>query len=78
MMHHRLLAEAALESPARAPWRRGADGGGAARRAVVADTPGALSDSGYDLEDSFLDEDGACALCYLSKPHTHGYIDLLI
>ena len=61
-MHQRLLAEAALETPARAPWRRGADDGGAARRAVVADTPGALSDSGYDLEDSFLDEDGSCAI----------------
>ncbi|KAK9842445.1 hypothetical protein WJX81_000518 [Elliptochloris bilobata] len=56
-MYHRSLATAALQTP-REPWRGRAAAvvdGAAAQRAVV-DTPGARSDSGYDLEDSFLDE----------------------
>jgi hypothetical protein len=56
-MYHRSMAEAALASPACALWPRGPRGGcGGAARPAAADTPGARSDSGYDLEDSFLDE----------------------
>jgi len=56
--YHRSMAEAALASPACALWPRAprGGGGGAAQRPAAANTPGARSDSGYDLADSFLDE----------------------
>ena len=54
-MYHRSLADAALQTP-REPWRGRLGAPGAPQHQVVLDTPGARSDSGYDLEDSFLDD----------------------
>ena len=54
-MYHRSLAAAALQTP-REPWCGRTSGAGAPQHQAVLDTPGARSDSGYDLEDSFLDD----------------------
>ena len=66
-MYHRSLADAALQTP-REPWRGRAGGVCAPQPHAVADTPGARSDSWYDLEDSFLDDcEGAPFLCCIRK-----------
>ena len=66
-MYHRSLAAAALQTP-REPWRGRAGGAGAPQHQAVLDTPGARSDSGYDLEDSFLDDSqGAPTLRFLGS-----------
>lgn len=74
-MYHRSLAAAALQTP-RGPWRGRAGGAGAPQHPVMLDTPGARSDSGYDLEDSFLDDSqGAPFPCVLRDYGPHALCD---